>query len=71
MTTGLQNRDDTDLPGSNVVSFDRRPELGDPVSLGDLVSLVVADAAVKMRGQFSLPRVVALAIREETDRESR
>jgi hypothetical protein len=73
MPTGtfiLTEGDDGNLAGSNVISL-IRPEMGDPVSIGDLASLVVADAAVKMRGQFSLPRVVALAIREETDRESR
>jgi hypothetical protein len=50
--------DGDDLPGSNVVSFNR-PELGDPVSIGDLAALVVADAAVRLRGNFQLPRVRA------------
>ena len=69
MTTGLQfltEGDDADtLAGaSNVVPF-RRPELGDPISIGDLFALVVSDAAVRMVGNFDLPRVAVWADRED------
>jgi hypothetical protein len=71
MPTGtfiLTEGDDADgLAGpGNVISF-IRPEMGDPLSIGDLASLVVADAAVKMRGQFHLPR---LAVSRSLGRES-
>jgi hypothetical protein len=68
-TTGTyfstEGDDADDLAGSNVVSFNRRPELGDPVSIGDLAALVVADAAVRLRGNFQLPKVVALTAWED------
>jgi len=35
------------------------------VSIGDLAALVVADAAVRLRGNFQLPRIVALAAWED------
>jgi hypothetical protein len=54
----LTEGDDADTPMSNVVSFNR-PQLGDPLSIGDLAALVVADAAVRLRGNFVLPRVRA------------
>jgi hypothetical protein len=52
--------DDGDTPMSNVVSFNR-PELGDPLSIGDLAALVVADAAVMLRGNFNLPKLAVWA----------
>jgi hypothetical protein len=52
--------DADDLAGSNVV-FLNRPQLGDPLSIGDLAALVVADAAVRLRGNFVLPRLAVWA----------
>jgi hypothetical protein len=70
-TTFLTEGDDADgLAGpGNVISF-IRPELG-PLSIGDLAAVIVSDAAVRLRGNFQLPRIVALAIREDEDRQSR
>lgn len=65
MQTGsfiLTEGDDADTlaGGSNVVPF-RRPELGDPISIGDLFALVVSEAAVRMVGNFDLPRLAVWA----------
>lgn len=73
MTNGdafiLTEGDDADeLAGSgNVISFNR-PELDDPLSIGDLSAIIVSDAAVKMRGQFQLPRLAVTTDREESNR---
>lgn len=65
----LTEGDDADeLAGSgNVISFNR-PELDDPLSIGDLSAIIVSDAAVKMRGQFQLPRLAVTTDREESNR---
>lgn len=68
-TTFLIEGDDTDTPMSNIVSLFGSDE---PMLLGDIVAgIVLPDLAVRLRGDFQLPRILALAAREETDRESR
>lgn len=58
MTTGTKNRDGAlDLAGS-LDSVSPRFAAGDPVSIGDLAAVIVSDAAVKMRGNFTLPRLM-------------
>lgn len=61
MTTGLQNRDDgLNLAGSDPSS--RRPAAAEPMLLGDvLAGIVLPDLAVRLRGDFQLPKVVAFA----------
>lgn len=50
---------------SNVIDFHslngpvNAPLLGDPVSLGDLAAVIVSDLAVRLRGDFQLPKIVA------------
>lgn len=57
--------DDAELAGSNVVAF-VRPAVAEPMLLGDLLSaFVLPELAVRMRGNFVLPRVMARAAREE------
>lgn len=69
MTTGIQERDDeTGLAGLFPV-VSGPPQVGDPVSIGSLAALIVSDASVRMRGRFSLPRLVAFAAREEEGSE--
>jgi len=66
----LTEGDDADeLAGSgNVISF-IRPELGDPLSIGDLASIIVSDVAVRLSGDFRLPKVVAFAAgRDDSER---
>lgn len=59
MTTGIQERDDEVGPARLVPVVSGPPHLlGDPVSIGDLAAIIVSDAAVKIRGQFQLPRIV-------------
>ena len=65
MTTGLhiltEGDDEEDLAGySNVVPL-FRPAAAEPVMIGEEFDLIVADLAVRMRGQFFLPRVLVLA----------
>jgi len=64
MTTGLhiltEGDDAEDLAGfSNVVPFVRPAR--EPVMIGEEFDLIVADLAVRMRGQFFLPRLLVLA----------
>jgi len=55
----LTEGDDADLAGSNVVSL-FRPLSEEPMQLGDvLAGIVLPDLAVRMRGQFDLPKVRA------------
>jgi len=59
--------DDADgLAGSsNVISL-FRPAAAEPMLLGDILAgIVLPDLAVRMRGQFELPRLVALTARED------
>jgi hypothetical protein len=58
-TTFLTEGDDAnELAGSgNVISF-IRPELGDALSIGDLASIIVSDVAVRLSGDFKLPKLV-------------
>jgi len=52
--------DAEDLAGySNVVPFVRPAR--EPVMIGEEFDLIVADLAVRMRGQFFLPRLLVLA----------
>lgn len=46
MTTGIQERDDKNGPARLSPVVSGPPGLGDPVMLGDLVSLIVSDLAV-------------------------
>jgi hypothetical protein len=48
-------RDEEDLAGSNVVSLNRPAR--EPVSIGDLAAVIVSDAAVRLRGNFELPKI--------------
>jgi len=64
MTTGLHiltEGDDAEEPASsnNVVPFVRPAR--EPVMIGEEFDLIVADLAVRMRGQFFLPRLMVLA----------
>lgn len=61
--------DANELAGSgNVISF-IRPEIGDAISIGDLASIIVSDLAVRLSGDFRLPKVVAFAAgREDSER---
>ncbi len=53
--------DADDLAGSNVVSL-FRPLSEEPMQLGDiLAAFVLPDLAIRMRGDFELPRLVAFA----------
>lgn len=64
MTTGLHiltEGDDADTPMSNVISL-RPSAAAEPISIGDEFAWVVADLAVRMRGQFELPRLTVLTI---------
>ena len=57
----LTEGDDADEPASsnNVVPF-VRPAM-EPVMIGEEFDLIVAELAVRMRGQFDLPRMMVLA----------
>lgn len=56
MTTVIQDRDDElNLAGSGPSS--RRPAAAEPVLLGDLASIIVLDLAVRLSGDFRLPRL--------------
>lgn len=54
----LDEGDDADTPMSNVVSLFGSDE---PMLLGDLAAIIVSDAAVKMRGNFDIPRLVVVS----------
>lgn len=62
----LTEGDDADEPASsNVISL-FRPAAAEPMLLGDILAgIVLPDLAVRMRGQFELPKVVALTARED------
>lgn len=63
MQTGTSNfieSDELDTPMSNVVAL-FRPAAAEPVMIGEEFDLIVADLAVRMRGQFFLPRLMVLA----------
>ena len=69
MTKGLHiltEGDDADEPASsgNVISF-----LDYFIPVGEDFDLIVTDLAVRMSGQFYLPRLTVLAAREETSRQ--
>lgn len=51
--------DDEDTPMSNVISLTRPAR--EPIALGDLAAVIVSDLAVRLRGDFQLPKVVAFA----------
>lgn len=54
-----------DLAGySNVVPL-FRPAAAEPVMIGDEFSYIVMDLAVRMRGQFDLPRILVSSAWEE------
>lgn len=57
----LTEGDDLDEPASsgNVISF-----LDYFIPVGEDFDLIVSDLAVRMSGQFYLPRIVALTVRE-------
>lgn len=66
MTTGLQflteGDDMDDLAGySNVVPLFTSPPHDDFKLVGDEFPYIVAELAVRMRGQFDLPRILVLA----------
>jgi len=76
MNTGtfiLTEGDDGDgLAGSsNVISLFASPPHDDPLNIGDLAAVIVSDLAVRLRGNFQLPKVVAWTTREEDDRPRR
>lgn len=72
MHTGTQERDDETGPARLLPVVSGPPhERTEFISIGDLAAVIVSDAAVKLRGNFTLPRLVALAIREDEDRQSR
>lgn len=50
--------DDEDTPMSNVISL-TRPAAAEPIQLGDLAAVIVSDLAVRLRGDFQLPKIVA------------
>ena len=55
-TTFLPEGDDADTPMSNVVSLFGSDE---PMLLGDIIAgIVLPDLAVRMRGDFHLPRLM-------------
>lgn len=60
MQTGIHSLTEAereDLAGSNVLDFVRRK--GDPLSLGEILAgFVLPDLAVRMRGNFELPRLM-------------
>jgi hypothetical protein len=61
----LTEEDDADEPASsNVISF-----LDYFIPVGEDFDLIVTDLAVRMSGQFDLPRLTVLAAREETSRQ--
>lgn len=60
MPTGtfiLTEGDDEDTPMSNVISLTRPAR--EPIALGDLAAVIVSDLAVRLRGDFQLPKIVA------------
>jgi hypothetical protein len=64
-TTFLTEGDDEDTPMSNVVSLFGPDE---PMLLGDIIAgIILPDLAVRMRGDFHLPR---LAVSRSLGRES-
>lgn len=73
MKTGTYIDGDSDLrPAKAYEAVSGPPLPGDPLSIGAIVAgIVLPDLALRMRGQFHLPRIVALAIREDEDRQSR
>lgn len=54
----LTEGDDEDTPMSNVISLTTRPAR-EPIALGDLAAVIVSDLAVRLRGDFQLPKIVA------------
>lgn len=57
MHTEAQERDDgLNLAGSDPSS--RRPAAAEPILLGDLAAVIVSDLAVRLRGDFQLPRLM-------------
>lgn len=73
MTTGLHifaESDNEDLAGSNVVTLFRPAR--EPMLLGDILAgIVIPDLAVRMQGQFFLPRVIARAPAGRSNRRPR
>jgi len=63
----LTEGDDVDTPMSNVVSLFGSDE---PMLLGDILAgIVLPDLAVRMRGDFQLPKLVAFAAgRDDSER---
>jgi hypothetical protein len=71
MHTVFEKRDGVlDLAGSED-SVSPRFAAGDPVLLGDIVSLLVSDLSVRMSGNFNLPRVIARAPAGRSNRRPR
>lgn len=68
MTTGLhiltEGDDAVEPASSNVISLFVRPAR-EPTMIGEEFSYIVEDLAVRMRGNFYLPRIVALTARED------
>lgn len=69
MTTGLhiltEGDDANDLAGSNVISLTRPAR--EPTLLGDIVAaFVLPELAIRMRGDFDLPRLAVRADREDS-----
>lgn len=56
----LTEGDDAEPASSNVVSL-WRPAVAEPILLGDLAAIIVSDLAVRLRGDFQLPKIVAFA----------
>ncbi len=68
MSAGTKNRNGASGLGGSVVPFREAPKKGDPISLGDvLAGVVLPDLAVRMRGQFFLPKVVVRSARSRED----
>lgn len=62
--TFITETDDEDAPTSNVVSLFGSSE--PPLSIGDvLAGFVLPDLAVRMRGDFLEPRIVAFTVGRE------
>lgn len=67
MHTGLNSLTEAagdETASSNILAFNL-PQLGDASSLGDIASLVVSDLAVRLSGQFTLPKLVVRPARGE------
>ena len=57
--------DANELAGSgNVISLYQSPPHDDPLQIGDLAAVIVSDLAVRLSGDFKLPKLVVRTGRE-------